>query len=213
MRKQWYQRRVRETRMEDVEWGSSVVSSAYAEQIKNYKPSWQSTWTKTCNRKCCFSPDCGRIQCEWCGKRIIPSASDTNVPPNRYNCPNCWVNPEVCVDFCETCFNAKNEVYHQHVDFVLIDSAGNHTVVKREISDAAYKEFQNLNPDVQDLPHKSATTEDLPHVCFCMVSFEIDEEIVVLKCGHAYHHDCLQAHVDSKVASDPVCPTCKVQVK
>lgn len=85
---------------------------------------------------------------------------------DRFNCPECFYNPEVCVDFCQKCFNDKDVphnrqqtspnqgVYHRHTKFLHIDPKGQHTWVTREITEAANAKYHLLNPNIEDLPHR-----------------------------------------------------------
>eukprot|EP01130_Rhizamoeba_saxonica_P007441 TRINITY_DN3011_c0_g1_i1.p1 TRINITY_DN3011_c0_g1~~TRINITY_DN3011_c0_g1_i1.p1 ORF type:complete len:210 (-),score=24.26 TRINITY_DN3011_c0_g1_i1:72-701(-) len=188
---------------------NSEVYQIYEKRILAYQPTWQQNWLVQCHRKCCFSPDCGKIPCDWCNKPIILNKSQEPPAATRYNCPICFKTPDICYDLCQDCFEDPL-VYHQHSEFIHIDPEGVHYKVTRMPEEGdnalALENYMRLNPDISTLHIRKANENDL---CVCY-DVEASDLLVELECDHAYHKDCLAAYFKTKQVSAPPCPECSV---
>eukprot|EP00757_Euglenozoa_sp_SAG-D1_P014222 gene14222-582_t len=156
---------------------------------KNEAPSWQSTWDKKCLEKCCQSPFCANIKCAQCMQSIVHPRGRREGPPlARHSCLEC-LNDEIEIDYCEDCF-ATAGPEHWHTDgWLLISPDGTHTKLSPRIG--SRQPSEELTRESSKIYRQATTSLEEEKCCLCEKTFELEVDVVQLRCRHWYHQDCL----------------------
>jgi len=165
--------------------------------FENFEPYWQKNWVSTCKKKCCFSNQCGGINCSNCGILMAKNKEQNFVLSNRFHCIDCYVDVTNTFELCENCFN-DNQVYHPHGEFLFVNvTNGGHEWLTREDSSQAAKELYFSVPSVDSLTFRLMKDGEKCPVCWQGIA-DFEDEVFIFHygCGHSICKDCLQTTID-----------------
>lgn len=150
---------------------------------------WMSSYDFTCNRSCCYSPDCACIRCDECYKSLTsPHLRD------RYVCSECDLGMSedlnrFCFEvpgltLCESCFNSHS-FKHEHTLFCRIEENGHHSGEIRRVGISSKQQLQLSDLVALPMERISSKCGECCQACLCPFE-ESDPPVSLPGCENAH---------------------------